>query len=286
MASDIHPLAVCPSLRGQEGVNVWMWCGRITSFWLHRHWIWQGGWQGERERDRKREWEIKKRGGTEIESLTEGSRDRIMKSLNELNCSANSMSQPILLTATTKNRKRSREQKNREWGEITGTGKAFILASCWCLDVQLFLKYKNSRKSVSVDTQRNATKKEVDPVEGSREKKTDINWVRMGGKRVTRNRQVEFREWKQSVYEHYVSRDKRWKSFRSPSFYSGSIPPPPLSLSLSLLLECSNWLFLCHQFHKTFPCQFYCRMDVYVCWHMTGKIWICAVPSHKFRHTN
>lgn len=38
----------------------------------------------ERERDRKREWEIKKMGGTEIESLTEGSRNRIMKSLNEL----------------------------------------------------------------------------------------------------------------------------------------------------------------------------------------------------------
>ncbi len=42
------------------------------------------GRERERERDRKREWEIKKRGGKEMESLTEGSRDRIMKSLNEL----------------------------------------------------------------------------------------------------------------------------------------------------------------------------------------------------------
>lgn len=43
-------------------------------------------------------------------------------------------------------------------------------------------------------------------------------------------------------------------------FHSGSIPPLSPSLFFSLLLECSNnCLFLCHQFHKTFPCQFLLR---------------------------
>jgi len=82
MASDIHPLAVCPSLRGQEGVNCVCGVGELqatdtTDIETDR------GAGRNRDRERGGDWEIKKRGGTEIESLTEGSRDRIMKSLNE-----------------------------------------------------------------------------------------------------------------------------------------------------------------------------------------------------------
>ncbi len=55
------------------------------------------------------------------------------------------MSQPILLTATTKTG-RGAESKKSRMREITGTGEAFILALVWCLDVQLSLKYKKQQK--------------------------------------------------------------------------------------------------------------------------------------------
>lgn len=56
-------------------------------------------------------------------------------------------------------------------------------------------------------------------------------------------------------------------------FRSGSSPPPSPSLFFSLLLECSNnCLFLCHQFHKTFPCQFLLR---------NGCVWVYVLMNDK-----